>query len=375
MRSPSSAAPLRLAILGPGKVAHTHARAVLACPQAKLEAVIGRNPQRTRDFAAAHGARPLGSLDEALEDDAVDAVIICTPHPLHADAAVKAAQAGRHVLVEKPLATTSADCDRISEAAARSGATVAVVSQRRLYEPAQRVRAAIETGKIGRPVLAVATLLGWRGPDYYSMDAWRGTWAGEGGGVLINQAVHQIDMLLWFMGPAVEVHGYVANQSHPTIEVEDTAVANIRFACGALGSIVASNSQNPGLWGRVHVHGSNGASVGVQTDGGSSFVAGVTSVLEPPVNDLWTVPGEEGLLASWQEEDRARAAHLDVAEHYHHLLLADFVDAVLSGSAPLVSAAEGRRATELIEAIYHSSRSGRSVRLGGSQDLPPGPEI
>ncbi|BDP40493.1 oxidoreductase [Deinococcus aetherius] len=350
-------------IVGPGKVAHTHAGALADLPGARLAAVCGRNAERTAAFAAQYGARPFTDLGEALRDPGVHAVILCTPHPLHADAAVEAARAGKHVFVEKPLALTVRDADRMITAAREAGVKLGVVSQRRLYEPVQRVKRAILDGKIGRPILGTLSLLGWRGPEYYAMDAWRGTWAGEGGGVLVNQAVHQLDLLQWFVGPLEEVSGAWANLNHPEIEVEDTAVATLRFAGGALGSVVVSNSQNPGLWGRVHVHGENGATVGVQTDGGSSFVAGVTTAVEPPVNDVWTVPGEEGLLPLWQAEDRERAARLDVMTHYHRLQIGDFVGAVREGREPLVPGEEGRKTVELIEAIYRAGRTRSVVRL------------
>ncbi|WP_027483167.1 Gfo/Idh/MocA family protein [Deinococcus pimensis] len=349
------------AVVGPGKVAHTHAAALAASPVARLAVVCGRDEGRTANFARVYGARATTSLEDAVNDPDVAAVILCTPHPRHADEAVTAARAGRHVLVEKPLALTVADCDRMIAAAREAGVRLGVVSQRRLYEPVQRVKLAILEGRLGTPVLATLSLLGWRGPEYYAMDAWRGTWDGEGGGVLVNQAVHQLDLLQWFMGPVEWVGGDWANLNHPGIEVEDTAVATLRFRSGALGSVVVSNSQNPGLWGRVHVHGSNGGSVGVQTDGGSSFVAGVTTAVEPPVNDLWTLPGEEGRLAPWQAEDRERAARIDVMTHYHRLQVDDFARAVLQDREPLVPGEEGRRTVELFEGIYRSARSGERV--------------
>ena len=138
--------------------------------------------------------------------------------------------------------------------------------------------------------------MGWRDEDYYRMDAWRGCWSTEGGGVLLTQTPHQLDLFQWFMGPIAEVFGYWDNFNHPYIEVEDTAIAVVRFQNGGMGTILVSNAQKPGFYGKIHVHGSNGASVGVQTDGGSPFVAGVTEVVEPPINDIWTIPGEEHLL-------------------------------------------------------------------------------
>ncbi len=352
-----------IAIVGPGKVAHTHAQALATVPRSQFVAVCGRTPDRTRAFADQYGVRAYTALDDLLRDPDVDAVILCTPHPQHVEQAIAAAQAGKHVLVEKPLETTVTDCDRMIAAALANGVKLGVISQRRWYVPVQRLKYAIEDGKIGKPVLATMTVLGWRSAEYYAMDAWRGTWDGEGGGVLVNQAVHQLDLLCWLMGPVAEVFGYYANFNHPTIEVEDTAIAVVRFASGALGSIVASNCQNPGLYGNVHIHGSNGASVGVQTEGGSMFIAGMTTEVDPPINDLWTVAGEAELLPRWQAEDRDLARRIDIMQAYHGQQIADFVDAIREGRAPLVRGEDGRAAVALFEAIYRSQREGRPVRI------------
>lgn len=351
------------AIIGPGKVAHTHAQILASLPQSRFVAVCGRNPERTGAFAAQYGVQPYTDFSTMLRDGAVQMVIVCTPHPQHAEQAIMAAEAGVHVLIEKPMAITVAECDQMIAAAHKNAVKLGVISQRRLYPSALRVREAIDSGKIGRPILGTLTLLGWRSPEYYTMDAWRGTWQGEGGGVLVNQAVHQLDLFQWLMGPIAEVSGYVANLNHPTIEVEDTAVAVIRFQSGALGAIVASNSQNPGLYGNVHVHGSTGASIGVQTDGGSMFISGVTTAVEPPINDVWTIPGEAEQLAEWQAEDRALAQEIDIMTHYHRLQIADFVEAVIEDRPPLVPGTEGRKAVELFEAIYRSQREEHPIRL------------
>jgi predicted dehydrogenase len=212
-------------------------------------------------------------------------------------------------------------------------------------------------------VLGTVMMLGWRDEAYYRSDPWRGRWDTEGGGVLVNQAPHQLDLLQWFLGPIEELFGYWDNLNHPYIEVEDTAVATLRFTNGALGSIVVSNSQKPGLYGKVHVHGSNGASVGVQTDGGAMFIAGMSPILEPPLNDVWTVPGEEGMLEQWQAEDRATFEAIDAARHYHLLQDGDFLQAILENRAPMVSGEEGRKTVELFTAIYRSQREGRPVRF------------
>lgn len=355
--------PIRTAIVGIGKVAHTHARALTALPQSCFVAVCGRDAARTAAFAAQYGVSPSTDLADMLDRYEVQALIVATPHPLHAGQVVTAARAGAHALVEKPMAITTADCRLMIAAAAQAGVKLGVVSQRRLYPPVQRVRAAIDAGKIGAPILGSVTLLGWRSAEYYEMDAWRGTWNGEGGGVLVNQAVHQLDLFQWMMGPIAEVYGCWANFNHPTIEVEDTAVAVVRFRSGALGTVMTSNSQNPGLYGRIHIHGHNGASVGVQTDSGSAFISGVTTAVDPPYNDLWTIPDETRLLPAWQEEDRRTASAVDYLTHFHARQIEDFLAAILDDRPPLAPGEEGLRAVGLFEAIYLSQRSGQAIHF------------
>jgi UDP-N-acetyl-2-amino-2-deoxyglucuronate dehydrogenase len=239
---------------------------------------------------------------------------------------------------------------------------LAVVSQRRWYAPVRRVKAAIEDGRIGRPGLATVEVLGWRGSEYYAMDEWRGTLVGEGGGVIVNQAAHQLDLVRWFLGPVSEVDGWTANLNHPEIDVEDTAVAIVRFESGALATITLSNSQRPGLHARIHVHGLSGASIGVETDAGSSFVAGISAPSEPR-NDLWTVPGEEAALGRWLAEDRAALAGVDRDSHHHELQLRDVVAAIRDGRPPAVTGNDGRAAVELMDAIYRAAANGERVRL------------
>jgi predicted dehydrogenase len=298
-----------------------------------------------------------------LAEAAPEVVCVATPHPLHAGPAVLAARSGAHVLVEKPLAAGLADCDAMIAAAREASVRLGVVSQRRWFEPVRRVKEAIDAGKVGRPALGVVSMFNWREPSYYLSDPWRGRWDSEGGGVLVNQAPHQLDLLLWFIGEAAEVSGAWANVNHPGVEVDDTAVAVVRFVSGALGSIVVSLSQKPGLFTKVHVHGLNGASVGVETDRGASFVAGVSSIVEPPITDLWTVPGEEPMLDAFQAADRAAFAAVDATAHYHALQVADFLDAVRSCRPPLVTGEDGRRVVELFTAVYRSQRDRRPITL------------
>jgi predicted dehydrogenase len=353
---------LKTAVIGYGKVAHTHAEALASIPESEFVAVCGRDAGKARAFAEQYGIQPFTDVEEMV-GAGVHAVVVATPHPAHASVTTAALRAGAHAIVEKPLASSLEDCDAMIAAAREGGRTLAMISQRRLYAPVQRVRQAIVAGKIGRPVLGTVAMLGWRSEEYYRSDPWRGSWDGEGGGVLVNQAPHQIDILQWFMGDVDELYGAWANLNHPMIEVEDTSVAVIRFKSGALGNIVASNSQNPGIFGKVWVHGSNGATVGVQTDGGSMFIAGMTTVTEPPVNDVWTVPGEEEMLARWREEDADFFRGIDATKHYHRLQIQDFLQSILEGREPLVPAEEGRKTVEIFTAIYRAQRDGRPVKF------------
>ena len=175
--------------------------------------------------------------------------------------------------------------------------------------------------------------------------------------MLVNQAPHQIDLLQWFMGGEIEeLYGLWKNMNHPYIEVEDTAIALLKFRGGGVANIVVSNSQKPGIYGKVHIHGSNGASAGVQTDGGAMFIAGMSNILEPPVNDLWTVPGEEAMLEKWVKEDSDLFNSVDPTEYYIRLQNEEFFRSVIENRDPLVSGAEGRKTVEIFTAIYRSQR-------------------
>jgi predicted dehydrogenase len=267
------------------------------------------------------------------------------------------------VLVEKPLASSLADCDAMLAAAKENKTIISTVCQRRFYPPCQRIHQAIQSGKLGRPILGTAVIFGWRDETYYRSDAWRGSWEHEGGGVLVNQSPHQLDLLLWYLGAIDEVFGFWANQNHPYIEVEDTAVAVIRFKNGALGNLVVSNSQNPAINARVSVHGVNGASVGVQTDGGAMFIAGQSNAIEPPFNDLWTIPGEEKFLPRWKDEDAQLFQSVNPMEHFHRLQIQDFLQSILAGRKPAITGEDGRRTVELFTAIYRATRDRKPVKF------------
>jgi UDP-N-acetyl-2-amino-2-deoxyglucuronate dehydrogenase len=204
--------PVRVGLVGCGKVGQIHAAALAGLAEADFVAAGDALPERAEAFASRYGVRPFANVTTMLREAGVEAIVVGTPHPLHAEPAILAAEAGVHVLVEKPLAANLADCDAMLAAAVRSGVALGVISQRRFYEPVRRVKDAIDAGKIGRPALGVFQMYSWRDPSYYRSDPWRGRWDTEGGGVLVNQAPHALDILLWLMGPAVEVSGAWANR-------------------------------------------------------------------------------------------------------------------------------------------------------------------
>ena len=354
---------LNVAIIGCAKIAHLHAKAIFQIPTLNFKAVWSRTPESSQMFAGQYGVKAYSSIAEMIEAENIQMAIICTAHPYHADAAIQAMEAGAHVLIEKPLASTLQDCDRIIEAAERTGHKAGVISQRRWYQPIQRMKKAIYDGKIGTPALGTIQMLGWRDRSYFESDAWRGSWKMEGGGVLVNQAPHQLDLLQWLMGDINEVFGYWSNINHPYIEVEDTAVAIIRFKNGGLGNILMSTSQKPGIYGKIHIHGSNGATVGAQPEGGAMFLPGKTTIAEAPKLDLWTVPGEEHLMEQWNKADSDEFHSVDAMTWYFKQQLEDFKDAILNDRLPMVTAQESRKTVELFTAIYRSQRDGKPVKF------------
>ena len=355
---------LRTGIIGCGKVSDLHASALAALPQSEFVAVCDMYLPSTEYFVNTYGVKAYTDVKTMIEECKLDVVCVCTPHPVHAKVAIEALNCGCHVICEKPLAATLEDCDAMLNAAKANNVELGTFVQRRLYPPVKRIKNAIEKGELGgKPIIGLVQMMGWRDKAYYDSAAWRGTWDGEGGGVLINQAVHQLDMLLWLMDDEIDtVYGVWRNFNHPYIEVEDTAIATILFKSGAVASVIASNSANPALYGKVHVFGRNGYSAGVQTDGKQMFIAGMTEIAESPYNDIWTVPGypsEEEMKAA----DRAEFFEEDPTKRYHRLALDEFLNSIIKGEKPSMSAEAGRRAVELFNAIYECGRTGQPVKF------------
>jgi predicted dehydrogenase len=361
---------IKIGLIGYGKVAQLHAQAVANSSKGVLVSVCGRNRERRNAFASAWKIGSRDTPEEMAKLDGAEAVIVTTPHPQHRDGTAEAFAAGLHALVEKPMAVTAAQCDEMIAAGKKAGKLLSVVSQRRWFPACARVKKALDEGKLGKPSLLQLTILGWRDEAYYKSDPWRGRWDTEGGGILINQAPHQIDLMNWFMGPAGEIRGYWDNINHPYIEVEDSAVAAARFKNGGMGSILVSNSQKPGIYAKVHVHGSNGASAGVQTDGGAMFIAGMSSIAEPPLNDLWTIPGEEKLLAAYRAEDEAFFKTINPTVYFFTCQIEDFCRAIQENALPLVTGEEGRETVRFIETLYREGND--KPRPEGGRGIPAG---
>jgi UDP-N-acetyl-2-amino-2-deoxyglucuronate dehydrogenase len=356
--------PLRFGIVGTGSIAQAHATALAAlAPQATLIACCDVVPGRAAAFAQQwQTATPFDSWQEMLNSGRLDAVCICTPHPQHAEPLVAAAERGVHGIVEKPLTATLADADRVLEASAKYGTIVSTMSQRRWYPAAQQVRRAIDDGLLGAPILGESYGEMGRDEAYYRSADWRGRWDTEGGGVLMNQAPHNIDFLLWYMGPAEQMFGYWANLTHPYVEIEDNAVAVIRFRSGALATLKASVSMKPER--RIHGVTLLGASGGtVSFDcwqvpvGQRRTAAGPSDVGS---NDTWTLANAD--IAPVGREAAIQSGAGELPNFHAHQLL-DVIGAIRDKRPPAVTALDGRRVVAIIQGVYESARSGRPVQL------------
>jgi len=351
---------LCFAIVGAGEIGGLHADAIAGLAgRARLTVVADRCADRAAALAARHGAEPVASVAAALARGDVDAVAICTPSGGHAALAVAALDAGRHVVVEKPLDVTVEAARTVAEAAARSGATATVISQHRFDAASLLVREHVGAGRLGRLTSGVATIAWWRTQEYYDSGDWRGSWVLDGGGALMNQGVHTLDLLIWLLGEPVEVFGWTARLAHERIEVEDTAVATIRFASGALGVVLATTAAYPGVATRLAIHGDRGSAVieddrltylHVARDGAAVPVYGA----DASANQARPA----GLPSPSPSADPTALAARAHADQYR-----DFLDAIEHGRAPLVTVADAIRNVAVIRAIYESAASGRPVAV------------
>ena len=341
---------IRFGIAGTGMIGKYHAQAIRETPGAELVAVCRSNrvsPEHTEAAARDYGVPFEASYEALLARADVDAVCLCTPSGLHAEQTLRAAAAGKHVLVEKPMALTLADADAMIDACRKGGVRLGVALQRRTDPTFRAVRAAIEAGELGDLVLGTTTVPYVRAQSYYDSAAWRGTWALDGGGALMNQGIHLADLLVWFMGDVKDVDARSATLAHK-IEVEDCVTARLRFKNGALGALVATTAASPGFPHRVEIYGTRG---GVQIEG--EEIVRWDGDVAPRVPPRGASPAAAG----------AGAAPTGIKHEGHVRLVTDLVAAIREGREPVVSGEEGRRSLALVLGVYESARDGRSIEI------------
>lgn len=346
-------------IIGCGVIGPTHAKAISGLPDARLVAVADVIAEQAQQLADRYGATPYASVQEMLDREQLDVVNICTPSGLHGDLACQAMRSGRHVIVEKPMEISHEAIEQMLRVQQESGVKMAVISQHR-FDPATRhVYELVHQRAFGRLVLGSAQIPWWRSQKYYDSGAWRGTWALDGGGVLMNQGIHSIDLLQWLMGPVRTVYAYTDTLAH-RMETEDVAVAVLRFANGALGTLAGTTGAYPGMGARIEVYGDRGSAV-VADDHLASL-------------HLWT-EGDEvspyGTSAAQRAEsvvdqaDMPSAARdpaaIDIVSHAAQI--ADMVQAIREDRPPLVDGEAGRRPVEIILGVYESARTHQEVTL------------
>lgn len=344
-------APYGFAIVGTGMIAGYHARAVRETRGARLVGVVSRSPERGRAFVAEHGAAFVASSVEelGLRPD-IHVVTVTTPSGAHLEPALAAIALGKHVLVEKPLETTPSRVDRILGAADEHGVRVGCIFQGRFGEDARRVKAAVAAGRLGRLVLASAYVKWHRTAAYYTTP-WKGTWGLDGGGALMNQAIHAVDLLLWFAGMPELVTGRSTRRVHTGIEADDTTVASLTFPCGALGSVEATTAAFPGWSRRIELTGEHG-SIALDDDHIARW------------DFAHTAEGDAAIREATRESGLGSGAGAPggIALTLHQRQIEDFVTALRVGRAPAVDGHEGRKAVQLVHAIYESARTGVPVR-------------
>jgi len=343
----------KTAIIGCGVIGPCHANALKKTPSIQLGAVMDIVPERAEKMGRDYGVPWFTDLKKVLRRKDIDFVSICTPSGTHGDIAIAAARAGKHVICEKPMDVTPQRCDRMIAAFQKSGTTYGGIFQHRFAADVRKARAAILAGRLGRLALASATMPWWRSQPYYDSGDWRGTWKLDGGGCLMNQGVHGIDLLAWMAGPIKSITARTALRCHERIEVEDVAIALVEFQSGALGAILGTTDAYPGASCRHQFLGDTGSIM----------------LLDDNV-DLWKLRDEEqaagqpaSAAAARPESVGAASDPAALAGDGHALNIEDIASAAREGRAPILHAEEHKKAVEVICAIYKSAQTGKTVEL------------
>ena len=338
--------PVRFGIVGCGVISRWHADSIESIDNAKLIGATDPNTDALHSFIQDYGIKGFATLEEMLKSDEVNAISICTPSGLHAPQAILAANYGVNVIVEKPMAITLREIDEIIRACEKSGIKFSVISQLRFSETVQRVRQAVKEKEIGDVMLCDLYMKYYRSPDYYASSSWRGTWDMDGGGALMNQGIHGIDVLQYIMGPVKSIFGQIRTLTH-AIEGEDTATAILEFQNGALGVIEGTTSVYPGYSRRIEIHGDQG-----------SIILEEDNIIE------WkTVDGDNVEHIASSSEFNSASDPTAIGKKGHIKQINDFVNAILEDRQPLLDQYDGKIPVEIILGIYESSKSNKKVLL------------
>jgi predicted dehydrogenase len=338
-----------IGLIGGGNISETHARAARALPGVEIAAVYGTNAQKVNRLCREYGGKSYTDFEQFLTHRPMDLVAIGSPSGLHAAQGIAAAKRKLHVLTEKPIDITTERADALIKAADAAGIKLGVFFQDRCKPDIVRVKNAVEAGALGSPILADARVKWYRPPDYYANSRWRGTWALDGGGALINQAVHTVDLMLWLFGDVVSVQAASKTAFH-AIEAEDTLTALLQFANGALGVLQATTSVYPGYPRGLELTGSEGTLI-IEQD----------RLLAADLRKR-----HEDLLHGGEADQNPSASSPVVSDvRGHQAVLADFLKSIQTNTNPRCDGREGRRSLALVEAIYTACRTGQRVRCGG----------
>jgi UDP-N-acetyl-2-amino-2-deoxyglucuronate dehydrogenase len=364
---------IRFGVIGCGSIGPTHCGAILQIDDAELAAVADVVAEKAEKVAKKFDVTRVYHSDaELLADPEIDAVCICTPSGMHAEGAIAAMRAGKHVVVEKPMDVSLEACDRMIAAEDETGKKLAIISQHRFDAATVLVKQAIDSGKLGKIVLADATVKWWRTQGYYDSGDWRGTWAMDGGGALMNQGVHTVDLLQWLTGGVATLYAQTRTAAHERIEVEDVAVAALTFHNGAVGTLTATTAAWDGFPVRIDIYGTEGTAI-IEGDRLKTlrFKSGEEYQSEEAAVHALSVA--KGGTASVKDEAATRltvssgSAAADPGAVWgdaHRAQIEDFLHAIRTGGKPLIDGREGKKPLEIILGVYRSARTGLPVNLG-----------
>lgn len=347
---------LRFGIIGCGGISRVHAKAITSLPDAQLVAVADCIPEAAQKLGEAFQAKPYGDVQEMLTSEQLDVINICAPSGVHGELACQAMRSGRHVIVEKPMEINRAAIAEMLRVQQEVGVKLAVISQHRFDAATQQVHGLVKEQAFGRLVLGNAIVPWWRSQAYYDSGEWRGTWALDGGGVLMNQSIHSIDLLQWLMGPVKSVFAYTDMLAHQ-METEDVAVAVLRFASGAVGTITATTEAYPGLGTRIELYGTRGSAI-IEDDRLSYLHLARDDHEEIGAYGIGSKQGAQSTTDVSAAQDPA-----ELAVNSHTLQIADMIRAIREDGTSLVDGYAAKHPTEIILSIYESSRTHQEVTL------------